>query len=135
MRNSEPPGVAGSRRGFTLIETLVAFVILALSLGAIFSIFSNSLQAVQLGADRAHALALAQSRLAVIDMDGMSGIGVTSGEDESGYRWRADIHDMPDPPFETGESGAVPVEIVVTVSWGGARSRSVELTTLRVMRQ
>lgn len=127
------PGFRRSRRGFTLIETMVAFVILALSLGVIFGIFSDSLQAVQLGADRAHALALAQSRLVMLDMDGISDIGVTSGEDESGYRWRTDIHDMSDPPLATGDTGAIPVEIVVTVSWGVARPRSVDLTTLRVI--
>lgn len=123
-----------SRRGFTLIETLVAFVILALSLGAIFTVFSDSLRAVGVGAERSHALALAQSRLAVIDADGISGPGVTTGEDDSGYQWQTDIREMPNPPVAPGETGAVPVEIVVTVSWGAARPRSIELTTLRVLR-
>lgn len=123
-----------SRRGFTLVETLVAFVILALSLGAIFTIFSDSLRAVQIGAERSHALALAQSRLAMIDAGGISGTGVITGEDESGYRWQTDIHEMPDPPAAASGDGAIPVEIVVTVSWGATRTRSVELTTLRVIR-
>lgn len=123
-----------SRRGFTLVETLVAFVILALSLGAIFTIFSDSLRAVRVGAERSHALALAESRLAMADADGISGPGVTTGEDEAGYRWQTDIREMPDPPAAAGGDGAIPVEIVVTVSWGAARTRSVELTTLRVIR-
>lgn len=127
------PGHTENRRGFTLIETLVALLILSLSLGAIFSIFSGSLQAVRTGAERAHALALAQSRLAMIDAGEVSGIGVASGEDESGYRWQTDIREMPNPPVESGDSGPIPFEIVVTVSWGAAHPRSVELTTLRVM--
>lgn len=126
-------GFIKSSRGFTLVETLVAFVILAFSLGAIFSIFSNSLQTVRVGAERAHALAVAQSRLAMIDAEEGLDVGVTTGEDESGFQWRADIHDMPDLELAAGDTDMGLVEVVVTVSWGVARQRSVELTTLRLV--
>ncbi len=120
-------------RGFTLIETLVALLILSLSLGAIFTIFSDSMRAVQLGADRAHALALAQSRMAMVDAGDMSGIGVTSGEDDTGFRWQTEVREMPDPPLASPDSGLMPVEVVVTVSWGIARQREINLTTLRLL--
>ncbi len=122
------------RRGFTLIETLVALLILSLSLGAIFTIFSDSIQAVRIGAERAHALALAQSRLALIDAGEPSGIGVTGGEDGAGFEWLTEIRAMPDPPLAPGDLDLVPVEINVTVSWGAARRRTIDLTTLRLMR-
>ena len=67
---------SGTSRGFTLIEVLVAFLILAFSLGALFKLFSGSLRSVRQGEDYAHATALAHAQLARIDADGIDGQGI-----------------------------------------------------------
>ena len=124
-----------SRRGFTLIEVLVAFVILAFSLGALFSVFSGSLRSVRHSGEYALATAIAQAHLAQIEAAGLIGAGVEEGEDEAGYRWRVEVAEALDLPVDTGKTGFVPVEVSVTVSWGAANARSVTLTTLRAISQ
>lgn len=119
-------------RGFTLIEVLVAFVILAFSLGALTSLFSGSLQAVRFGEDYAHATALAQVQLARIDADGLAGAGLETGETEDGYRWNVEAAQMPDMEEATSGSAFIPLAVTVTVSWGALDNRSVTLTTVRL---
>src|SRR5215212_5727678 len=53
-----------SQRGFSLIEVLVAFVILALVATALFRLFSSSLTNVAAAEEWSRALQVAESRLA-----------------------------------------------------------------------
>lgn len=123
-------------RGFTLIEVLIAFLILAFSLGALLTLFSGSLRSVSLGEDYAHAIALARSELARIDADGIVGSGIQAGETEDGYRWSMEAAPMPDQGSpRTGETKFEPMAVNVTVSWGALDSRSVTLSTIRLARR
>jgi general secretion pathway protein I len=124
-----------SSEGFTLIEVLVAFVILAFSLAALTTLFSGSLRSVKLGEDYAHATALGRARLALIDSDGLDGIGVEAGETEDGYRWSVETAQMPDLEAAFDESGFRPLAVRVTVSWGALDNRSVTLSTIRLERR
>ena len=56
--------VAKRQRGFSLIEVLVAFVILALVATALFRLFSSSLTNVSAAEEWSRALQVAESRLA-----------------------------------------------------------------------
>ena len=135
MRNRSHRG-----RGFTLIEVLVAFLILAFSLGALFNLFSGSLRSVRQGEDYAHATALARAQLARIDADGIDGRGVETGEEEDGYRWQLEIASLPatveafdGDSFDDGDFE--PLEVTVTVSWGVRDNRSMALSTVRLARR
>jgi len=125
----------GTSRGFTLIEVLVAFVILAFSLGALFSLFSGSLRSVRLGEDYAQATALAQAQLARIDADGLTGIGVETGETEDRYRWSLEAAPMQDWESAAGNGEFQPLSVTVAVSWGALERRSVVLSTIRTVRR
>jgi general secretion pathway protein I len=127
--------LSGNSRGFTLIEVLVAFLILAFSLGALFSLFSGSLRSVSQGEDYAHAAALARAQLARVDADGIDGQGVDAGETEDGYRWRMEFAPLPDPVVPSGDGGFEPLAVTVTVSWGALDNRSVALSTVRLVRR
>ncbi len=121
--------------GFTLIEVLVAFIVLAISLGALFQIFSTGMRASRSAEEYTRATLLAESKLAAIGITGALEEGETTGEYEDGYHWRVAIRpyrlDGPEPeglppPIEA-------YEVIVTVSWGeGSGDRSVSLTTLRL---
>jgi len=125
-----------TKRGFTLIEVLVAFLILAFSLGALMTLFSGSLQSVRLGEDYAHATALARAQLARIDADGLAGSGIEAGETEDGYRWSLEAAPMPDQGSpQSGERSFETMAVNVTVSWGVLDSRSVTLSTVRLVRR
>lgn len=124
-----------SDRGFTLIEVLVAFLILSFSLAALMTLFSGSLRSVRLGEDYARATALGQSRLALVDADGLDGVGIETGETEDGYRWSVEAAPMPDLEEATGESDFRPLALRVTVSWGALDNRSITLSTVRLVRR
>lgn len=124
---------AGSNknRGFTLIEVLVAFLILAFSLSALFSVFSGSLRSVRQGEAHAHATSVARSLLAALDADGFTGAEEKSGESDSGYRWRMEvssIDQVEDGDFE-------PFLVTVSVTWGVLDRQSVNLSTVRLVRR
>lgn len=118
--------------GFTLIEVLVAFLILAFSLGALFSLFSGSLRSVRQGEDYAHATALARAQLVRIDADGISGQGIETGETEDGYRWRIEFTPLPEP---SGDGAFEPLAVTVDVSWGAQDNRLLSLSTVRLVRR
>jgi len=67
---------AKHQQGFSLIEILVAFVILAMSLTVIFRIFSGGLRNVALSEDYAQAVLVAESQLSAIGVSEPDGGGV-----------------------------------------------------------
>ena len=75
------------QRGFTLIEVLVAFMILTLSLTVIFRIFSGGLRNIALSEDYARAVLVAESQLSAIGVSEPLEHGVTSGEWDTRFRW------------------------------------------------
>jgi len=76
------------QRGFSLIEILVAFMILAMSLTVIFRIFSGGLRNVALSEDYARAVLVAQSQLSVSGISAPLQPGLTSGEWGERFRWQ-----------------------------------------------
>ncbi len=119
-------------RGFTLVEVLVAFVILALSMGAVMTVFSDSLRTVRTGQDYAAALALARARLAEFEVAGKLEVGSEEGESEAGYRWRIDVLPFQDVMALSADSDLNPRLVTVTVSEGGLGNREVSLQTVRL---
>jgi general secretion pathway protein I len=123
--------------GFSLIEVLVAFVILALTIGVLMRIFSGGLRNIGAAADYSRAVAIAESTLAAAGIETPLAVGETSGEAAPGYAWRMRIE--PAAPADPAEPGATPplqlYRVDVTVSFGDPRRpRSVRLTSLRVAR-
>lgn len=122
------------QRGFSLLEVLVAFTILALSLGVLLQIFSRAMTTTATGADFARAAQLAEARLARVGFEIPLESGVYEGDPEEGIAWSVRVA-----PYETGtESVAeLPVEpylVVVDVLWrdGGGKPRRLSLSTLRL---
>ena len=69
-------------QGFTLIEVVVAFVLLALVMSTAFEIFSAGLARAGQLEERSRALVVAQSRLASV------GVEETLKESETFWRWQ-----------------------------------------------
>jgi general secretion pathway protein I len=120
-----------ANRGFSLLETLVAFSIAAVALGVIFRIYATGSTAVARAGDYAHAIVIAESRLAefaVADDPGAAREGVEEGK----YAWTIHIGDYPDDPSAALDS-PVPLRLVeVEVRWDDrGNPRSLRLQTLR----
>lgn len=128
-------------RGFTLIEVVVALVILTVALGALMQLFQTGMRSSQIAEDRVLETLLAQSRLAAVGVENPLEPGEFGGEIDERFRWSALIEPYQDEftaePDEEPRAGApVPYQVTVTVSWGpegdGAAGRSVSLTSLRL---
>ena len=131
------PSTTDRRRGFTLLEVLVAFAVLAVALGVAFEIFATGLRGARSADALTRAVLIAESRLARVGVETELTPGESEGETDDGTRWRIEIHDQ---PAENGDDERVvtpslPVllDIIVTVSWGeGAGRQSFVLRTSRL---
>ncbi len=122
----------GRRRGgFTLLEVLIAFTILAVALVALLRAFSSGLRGLDAAEGAAAALQHARSKIEEVGTVIPLEAGEHGGEFEDGTRWSIVIR-----PHEAGEGAAaetvalVPYEIEVTVS--RERGGKVTLRSLRL---
>ncbi len=119
-------------RGFTLIEVLVAFAILALFLGAVMPTLSTSMSASRTGGDTITAAAYAQSLIAGV------GVNAQLAEGEFGNtlevpRFSSRLVVRPYGGRAAPDGGPRLYEVIAHVRWrDGARERTVSLGTFRV---
>ena len=123
-------------RGFTLLEVLVAFVIMSIALAPLLQGGSAGLDNVDSGGRAEVALALARSRLSLFDSLPAPTAEDLQG-DESGYHWHlqvSPIASMPVPPLGRDRPGpTVLYRVAVTMSWvSGRRQSSIHLETRRL---
>ena len=123
--------------GFTLLETLVAFVIAALALAVLFRAGGDGLVAVATASRFEEAVQRAQSHLAAVGRDVALLQGESEGDDGGGYRWRLRIVPAAGwnrQPGAGAAAGSVTLfDVEVAVSWRGpVAARSVTLRTRRI---
>jgi general secretion pathway protein I len=131
-------------RGFSLLEVLVAFVILGLVLGVLMEIFSSGLRNVGRATESQRAVLLAQSKLASVGIETALREGESNGDFDGGFRWQLSIKPFKESQESQAEfvdpSGVIapilPVtllEVEVRVLWGGSEPpRMISLKTLRM---
>ena len=131
----------GGAAGFSLLEVLVAFVIVALVATALFQLFGRSLNNASAADDYSRAVLVAESRLTAATGEAPLREGGDQGVSEDGrYAWASRIEPYVAPgttPDEErlGQAAALRLwRISVTVSWPGTfgNQRSVSLATVRL---
>lgn len=129
---------AGSRqRGFTLIEIIVAFALLALALTLLLGTLSGAARQVRWSADAGRAALHARSLLDEVGVGEPLRAGTRDGEFEDGlYRWTLQVDPYADPARarDTITPGAPRLlRLALDVEWGagGPRER-LQLQTLRL---
>lgn len=121
-------------KGFSLIEMLVALVVLSLSLGALYQAATGATRNVRVAAEYTNAVMLAESMLAdhsyVID-ENYSASGVFGDYQWAIYSWPAP-YDPELAPEERPVSAQRLQYLQVVVSWpgGGGADREVDLMTV-----
>lgn len=125
---------AKKHRGMTLIEVLVAFVILSLAMGVIMQIFFGGMRNARLAGGYSRAVFLAQSKLAAVGIEQPLITGEGSGQLDGDLRWRITVN----PYDDGGEAERLLMaqrlyQVQVVVSWSEeGRQRQVALNSLRL---
>ncbi len=130
-----------AQRGFTLLEVLVAFTLLALLFGALFQVFAGGLAVTRSGETQSRAVLLAKSKLAEIGADHSVGPGTHSGVFELNategprYRWRVELSRYGEDALGRADRGElVPYQVDVELIWDvnkGERSLTLSSLVLR----
>lgn len=125
------------QRGFSLLEMLIAFSILAVSLGILLKIFSSGITTAQVADDYTNAVQIASNLIAKTGVEKPLKIGEELGEENNLYHWRVrvsqktfvsselDLRDLPVQLFDVN----------VLIWWGDdARTdnRVLELNTVKL---
>jgi len=123
--------VPAAQGGFTLIEVLVALVVMAVLVVALLELFGGGLRLARASGENLEATLLATEKLSELTLEDLKE-GSTDGT-EGEYRWTRRV--TADPtllPQEIDPATPAPVQLArvsVEIRWG--RNRRVELVTLR----
>ena len=127
-------------RGFTLLETVVALVVMSLCVTAVLRIFVGSTSATRVSGNYYQALQIAETQMALLlTQDDTK--SVNSGTIDDNYQWEASIEEYvaedDDPlsgasPFVNPYDTLIPYHYYVVVSWGDSKPRKVELSTIHL---
>ena len=120
---------ATGRRGLTLIEVVVAFVVASLSVVAVMRIFSTGLAGSQVTADYMTAAMIAESRLAEVGVVVPLRAGTAEGQAGDRFAWALEVQSLPQED-ETPVMEAFAV--TATVRWrDGDEVRQFSLSSMR----
>jgi general secretion pathway protein I len=137
-RHLAAPRGARSQRGFTLLEVIVAFAVLALALTLLLGTMSGAARQVRDSANSGGAALHAQSLLAQLGVGEPLGTGRDNGDFEDGrYQWELEVRpwkDASQPPNSPLDPAAPRMlEIQLDVTWGQAGPREhLQLRSLRM---
>ncbi len=123
--------------GFSLLEILVAFAILALSIGVLLRIFSGGLRTAIVSEDYQQAMSIAESQMERAGVEIELAAGSTSGVVAGKYTWTLQVvpyvmpqpkNDLVMPPLEV-----TPYTVQVRVAWmDGDDPKEFVLNSLRL---
>jgi general secretion pathway protein I len=131
------PTQLNKQKGFSLLEILIAFSILALSLGILLKIFSAGVNTAVVAEDYTAAVQIAESLMAKTGVETPLQAGQDSGLKNEKYHWLVEVSPFvfnPENVDNTAITAAL-FKVKVIVSWGddNANSRQVKLTTLKLI--
>jgi Tfp pilus assembly protein PilV len=116
--------------GFTLMEVLVAGVIMTISFVLVMQLFSGGQRLSKSSCDYTRAVVHAKDKMEEISPSPEAG----SGEFEDGFRWEAVVEPFETPETEGGESLFSLLMIKVKVLWDdNDKEHSVELVSLKTV--
>jgi general secretion pathway protein I len=130
-----------AQRGYTLIEVMVAFAILALALTLLLGTLSGATQQIRWADDAGRAALHAESLLSQTGVGEALAPGRTEGNFEDGrYRWTMEIQpwvdpslvDVPPQPVDPGAPRLLSLDLEVQWGSGAARER-LHLQSLRLV--
>ena len=126
------------QRGFTLIEVIIAFALLALALTLLLGSLSGAARQIRTADDSGRATLHAQSLLAQLGVGEILQPGRKQGTFEQGrYHWALEMEPYIDPlkrrsPQQTVSSAPRLLQVQLEVEWGDAPDQRLRWQTLRL---
>lgn len=118
----------------TLIEVLVAFVVLSVTMAVILQIFTGGMRNARLADNYSRAVFLAESRLSAVGLERQLIPGEESGQVGQDLHWRVSV--LPVDDGGATDRQLMPVrlyEVQVRVGWNeDGRERQITLNSLRL---
>lgn len=127
------------QRGYSLLEVIVAFAVLALALTLLLGSLSGASRQIKQADLRSRAVLHAQSLLAVTGVVEPLQDGERSGEWEDGrYRWQLQVAPYQEPRTDTlpvADTVAGPrlAQLTLQVSWGDTDADRMQWRSLRLL--
>ncbi len=124
-------------KGFSLLEILVAFSILTVSLGIILKIFSTGITTAQVTGDYTTAVQIAKNLLDKTGNESPLKAGEITGSENNFYHWRVTVSPktFSSPELDLRDLPVTLFEVTAHVRWGEdikTHDRIVKLTTLKL---
>ena len=122
-----------NEQGFSLLEVVVALMIMAGGFLAVLNLFSGSVRSVDFSGQYLKAVTLANSKMNELEIQNFT-VDDSSGnfKNEENYRWEVDISPY-DSDLNNEESGIQLQKILLKVLWNDdGHTRNIELATLRL---
>jgi general secretion pathway protein I len=118
-------------KGFTLIETLVAIMVLSISLVAIMQLFSGGLKAARLSENYTRAVFHAREKMEELLVSPKMAEGELEGSFDDEFRWKAEIRHIES--VKDSNPSTDTFAIRVEISWNEGESRKrFDISTLKV---
>lgn len=118
--------------GFTLIEVLVAFSILAVSFAVIYQVFGSGMKNSTVADEYYFAAQHASSLMMELDVSKEIELGVSTGEFDKKYSWQLIVSPSDEYSYKTNNIAAV--DITLRVYWGnGKKKRKFQIESLRLV--
>ncbi|MDP2827034.1 MAG: type II secretion system protein [Sulfuricellaceae bacterium] len=120
-------------RGFSLLEVLVAFVVLALTLSVLMRIFSGGARNAMLANDYSRAVLIAESKLEAVGIEFPLSAGGASGEVDEKFGWQLSAQLLPDTAPVQGAVANGLYQVEVSVTWDeSGKQRAISLSSQRL---
>jgi len=130
MQNRGPQ----KNQGFSLLEILVAFTIMSISLGIVLKIFSSGVNTAVISEDYIIATQIAESLMAKTGIEEPLISGQMTGVDNDKYQWQVNIENTHVSGIE--EPDVELMNIQVQVQWDNEQQngRMIELNSIKTIK-
>lgn len=122
------------QQGFTLLEIMVAFVIMGLVVGTLLQLFGSAMQSVALADEYSFAVQVAESRMEAIGSEiEVESTTVNGQEQGTPYHWAVTMKPIQlDDKQDEFSLSVEPYQVTVVVSWNSeGKQRQFTLSSLR----
>ena len=122
-----------NQAGFSLLEVLVAFAILAVIMGVLLQIFSGAAQRATLAESYLKAATLAEAKLNELGVNIPLAPGILTGEPEGGFGWTLSVEPYPVEVLGDAGPNLMSLRVRVIVGWQeSGHHHEISAATLRI---